>query len=151
MLGTQKEQGGLKAALLSGEMIRKLSNTYAARGDSFVFAALTRSFPSSEPAPGRIGFFRQTQKNLHDPGVFICCGVKKQPIINATLNRGHRSALFCGGLPDDRNGAELFVKEQSWLGHDQVGLKLVCNAGTSGTCIGIDSTVEVRECAGAAG
>ncbi len=38
------------------------------------------------------------------------------------------------------------VFPRSWLGHDQVGLELVSNAGTSGTCIGIDSTVEVREC-----
>jgi hypothetical protein len=41
---TKKEQGGLKAALLSGEMIRKLSNTHTARGDSFESDALTRSF-----------------------------------------------------------------------------------------------------------
>jgi hypothetical protein len=76
-LKNKKEQSGLKAALLSGEMIRKLSNYYTARGDSFESDALTRSFPSLEPAPGRIGFFRQTEENLHDPSIFICCGVEK--------------------------------------------------------------------------
>src|SRR5258708_31518233 len=67
------------------------------------------------------------------------------------MNGGCRAVLVCGGWPDDGDGAELFVKEQSWLGHDQVGLELVCNAGTSGTRIGIDSTVEVRECEVAVG
>ena len=145
-LKNKKEQSGLKAALLSGEMIRKLSNNYSADGNGFESDALTRVSPSSEPAPGRIGFLRQAQKNLHDPGVLICCGVQKQTIINEALNRGDCSALFCGGRPDDGNGAELFVKEQSWLGHDQVGLELISNVSAGGTGIGIDSAVEVREC-----
>src|SRR6266850_7040765 len=112
-------------------MIRKSPNTRTPRCDRSN-PPLPAVFPSSEAAPGRIGFFRQAQKDLHNPGVLICCGVEKQPIINEALDRGRRSALFCGSGSDDRNGAELFVKEQSWLGHDQVGLELVSNVGTSG-------------------
>src|SRR5436309_5153783 len=59
-------------------------------------------FPTSEAAPGRIGFFCQVEKDLHDPGVLICRGVEKQPVINEALDRGHRSALFCGSWSDDR-------------------------------------------------
>jgi hypothetical protein len=44
-LKNKKEQGGLKAALLSGEMIRKLSITYIAGCDGFESDSLTRSFP----------------------------------------------------------------------------------------------------------
>jgi hypothetical protein len=45
MLGTpKKSKAALKAALLSGEIIRKLSSTYTARGDSFESDAVARSF-----------------------------------------------------------------------------------------------------------
>src|SRR5881397_344464 len=100
----------------------KSENTRTPRRDSSN-PPLRAVFPTSEAAPGRIGFFCQVEKDLHDPGVLICRGVEKQPVINEALDRGHRSALFCGSWSDDRNGAQLFVKEQSWLGHDQVGLE----------------------------
>src|SRR5438552_18496400 len=125
-------------------MIRKSSTTRTPHRDR-AQPPSRAVFPSSEAAPGRIGFFRQAEKDLHDPGVRVCCGVEKQTIINEARDRGHRSALFDGSWSDDRNGAELFVKEQSGLGHDQVGLELVSNIGTGSTGVGIDSCVEVRE------
>src|SRR5437763_13228657 len=102
-------------------------------------------FPNSEPAPGRIGCLCQTEENLHDAGILVGRRVQKEAIIDKALNRGYRSALFCGSWSDDRNGAELFAKEECRLGHDKVGLELVSNIGTASTAVGIDSCVEVRK------
>ena len=101
---------------------------------------------SSEPALRGIGFFRQTEKNLHDASVLIRRRIEKQSIIDEALDRGYCSAFFCGRWPDDGNGAELFVKEQSWLGHDEVGLEVVSNIRTGGTRFGINSAVEIWKC-----
>src|SRR6266702_2135960 len=125
-------------------MIRKRSNTRTPCRDSSN-PPLRAVFPSSEAAPGRIGFFRQAEKDLHDPGVLICCGVEKQPIINEALDRGHRSALFCGSWSDDGNRTELLIQEQGRLGHDQVRLELVGNVRASRASIGINGAIEVRK------
>src|ERR1700757_2990940 len=94
-----------------------------------------------EGAPGGIGSFRKSQKNLHDPGVFIGCGIEKEPVVGEALYGSNGSALLSGSRPDDGDGAELFVKEQCWLGHDQVGLEQISDVRTGSAVIGIHSDV----------
>src|SRR5579862_2092905 len=89
-----------------------------------------------EPAPSGIGFFRQIEEHLDDAGIFICCRIEKEPVINETLYRGDGSALLCRSRANDGNRAELLVKEQSRLRHDQVGLELVGNVSAAGTVVG---------------
>ena len=93
---------------------------------SVIYAVVVLS--ELEPAFGFIRLFRQAHENVDNPSIFVCRRVKEQAVLNKADDRGYGAPLFCGCWADDGHRTELLAKKQRWLGHDQIGLKLIGGA-----------------------
>src|SRR5271165_7361100 len=72
-----------------------------------------------------VRFLREAHQHGHDPSALPCRRVQKESIIQETLHRTRRAYGRFGGRTNDRDGTKVLVQKESWLRHDQIGLKKI--------------------------
>src|ERR1700674_2675549 len=77
--------------------------------------------------------FCEAHQPCHDSGVIACRRIDEESVVHKAHNSGNRASAtgFAGGT-NDRNWSQSWIKEESWLGHNQIGLEIV---GDRPTCL----------------